>query len=155
MLQDFYKPRNVQTTGSPLVSPAASCISGLRRGERSAHVFSHPHPHCIRSLQQSCKEKCSVALMNAKLWINNFLVSLIIGITHRHCPGKFSNINIALSIADAHVYISVFEVFFYVFNIINLVTAQCFRRYFNMMKLSFMLKQDVLIESLFKCQCFC
>lgn len=135
--------------------------------ERSAHstgVFSYLHTHFIHSLQQSCKEKCSVVLMNAKLWINNFLICLIKGASCRHCPGIFSNTDIALSnisalfmMADAHVYASghfILQVFFYVFNIMNLVTAQCFRRYFNMMKLSFMLNQGVLIEPLFKCQCF-
>lgn len=142
-----------KTIGSPVVSPAASCISGLRRGGRSAHstgVFSYLHPHCIRSLQQSCKEKCSVALMNAKLSINNFLVSLIKGITCRRCPGKFSNKDIALSnisalfmIADTHVYISgnfILQMFFYVWIIMNLVTVHRFRRYFNVMKLLLMFK---------------
>lgn len=132
-----------KTIGFSLVSPAVSYISGPRKGERSAHgtdVFPYLHPHRICSLQQSRKEKCSVVLMNAKLWINNFLVNLTKGITCRHCAGKFSNIDIALCnisvlfmIADAHVYTNgdfILQVFLHAFNIMNLVTAQCFKKKF-------------------------
>lgn len=127
-----------KTIGFSLVSPAASYISGLRKGERSAQgtaLFPYLHPHFICSLQQSCKEKSWDMLMNAKLWINSFLFNLIKGITCRHCAGKFSNIDILCNIsvlfmiADAHVYTNgdfILQVFLYAFNIINLVTAQCF-----------------------------
>lgn len=60
-----------KTVGFPLVSPAASCMSGFRRGERSARgtdVFSYLHPTCMCYLQRSRKEKGPVALMNTELW---------------------------------------------------------------------------------------
>lgn len=63
----YVRPETCKPTAFTSVSPAASCVLVLKRGERSAHGtdnFSYLHPN---GMQQSHKDKCPVALMNTEL----------------------------------------------------------------------------------------